>query len=192
MALSIDEIKLMIPELLRQARRPEDAEAPEYEPGPATLEDIRRFETEKGMSLSRDVIEWLMTTNGIKRGPAGLNGISGWMAIGMEGAFTEFPEWKFRNWFPLAGDGFGNCYVSYPIDRCPDRRPVCFVDVSVDPHRVAYVVASSVWHFLYFHLKEDMGDKRWPCNRDYVLEQDPTIQDFTELPMPWAAGSGLT
>jgi hypothetical protein len=36
--------------------------------------DCFRDETEKGMSLSRDVIEWLMMPNGIMPRPAGLNG----------------------------------------------------------------------------------------------------------------------
>jgi hypothetical protein len=184
MALSIEEIKSVIPQLLRLAPKPPD-EIPEYEPGPATLDDIRKFEAEKGMLLSRDVIEWLMTTNGILRGPGGLNGVSGWMGAGMEGAFANFPEWKTMKWFPLGEDGCGNCYVSYPSDRFEDRRPVCFVDVMDDPNRIAYIVASSVWHFVYFLLNRELGDKRWPFNRDYVLAQDPNIQEFTELSKPW-------
>ena len=190
MTLSIEEIKLMIPQLLRQAPKLEEGR-PEYEPGPATMDDIRKFETENDMSLSRDVIEWLMTTNGISRAPGGLNGVSGYMAIETEGALTAYPEWKSMNWFPLGEDGCGNYYVSYPIDRFPDRRPVCFVD-GIHPDRIAYVVASSAWHFVYGLLNKEMGDERWPFNRDYMLEQDPTIQEFTELPMPWADESGST
>jgi len=190
MALSIEEIKSMMPQLLRQAPKVKEGK-PEYEPGPATLEDIRKFETENDMSLSRDVIEWLMTTNGIFCAPAGLNGVSGYMAIATKAVLRGFPEWKSRNWFPLAEDGCGGSYISYPIDRFPDRRPVCFVDRS-DPDRIGYVVASSVWHFVYGLLNAEMGDERWPGNRDYMLEYDPTIQEFTELPMPWVDESGST
>jgi hypothetical protein len=184
MALSIEEIKSAIPQLLQRAPKPPE-EIPEYEPGPATLDDIGKFEAEKGIFLSRDVIEWLRTTNGIFRGPGKLYGVSGWMAIGMEGAFASHPEWRTMKWFPLAGDGCGNDYVSYPCDRFEDRRPVCFVDVIKNPNRIDYIVASSVWHFIYFLLNRELGDKRWPFRRDYVLAQDPNIQEFTELPMPW-------
>ncbi|HKD29146.1 MAG TPA: SMI1/KNR4 family protein [Xanthobacteraceae bacterium] len=187
MALSVEEIKLMIPQLLRQVPK----ERSWHGPRPATLDDIRKFETENEMSLSRDVVEWLMTENGIQGGPSALlNGVSGREVRATKGALTSNPEWNSMNWFPLGEDGCGNCYVSYPIDRLPDRRPVCFVDTADDPLRIAYVVASSVWHFLYFILNEQMGDERWPFNKDYVLEQDPTIQEFTELPMPWADESG--
>ncbi|MBO0755282.1 MAG: hypothetical protein J2P54_05445 [Bradyrhizobiaceae bacterium] len=78
----------------------------------------------------------MLMTNGIFRGPAGLNGVSGYMSIGVEAAFTEFPDWRSRNWFPLAEHGCGSSWVSYPIDRYPDRRPVCFVNTVLDPHRI--------------------------------------------------------
>lgn len=81
MALSVEEIKSVIPQLLQRTPKPPE-EIPEYQPGPATLDDIRKFEAEKGIFLSRDVIEWLMTTNGIFRGPGKLYGVSGWMANG--------------------------------------------------------------------------------------------------------------
>jgi hypothetical protein len=185
LALSIDEIKQMIPGMLQTAWKPQDS-PPEYEPGPATLEEIRRFEADNGMVLSKDVIDWMLMTNGIFRGPAGLNGVSGYMSIGVEGAFTQFPEWKSRNWFPLAEDGCGNFWVSYPIDRYPDRRPVGFVNTVLNTHRIQYIVASSAWHFLYFLLTEDSReDDRWPGDRDYVVELDPMILTFPELTTPW-------
>jgi hypothetical protein len=52
---------------------------------------------------------------------------------------AQFPDWKSRNWFPLAQDGCGSSWVSYPIDRYPDRRPVCFVNTLFDPHRIKYI-----------------------------------------------------
>jgi hypothetical protein len=51
------------------------------------------------------------------------------------------------------------------------------------------IVASSAWHFVYFFWKQDMGDE--PYDRDYALPLDPTIQEFAELPMPWANRIGL-
>jgi hypothetical protein len=38
---------------------------------------------------------------------------------------------------------------------------------------------------IYFLLNRELGDKQRPFRRDYVLAQDPDIQEFTELPMPW-------
>lgn len=100
MALNIDEIKQMIPGMLQTAWKPQDT-LPEYEPGPATLEDVRRFEVEKGMVLSKDVIDWMLMTNGIFRGPAGLNGISGYMSLGVGEERSRYfrtgnPETGFR------------------------------------------------------------------------------------------------
>jgi cell wall assembly regulator SMI1 len=182
MALNIEQIKLMIPQLLRQVPK----ERRGHEPRPATLDDIRKFETDYEMSLSRDVIEWLMTMNGGQCGPSGLlNGVSGRSARPTRGVLTSYPEWKFMKWFPLGEDGCGNCYISYPLDKLPGRRPVCFVDMADDPLRIAYVVASSAWHFLYFLLNQQLGDERWPFNTDYVVEHDPDIEEFIELPMPW-------
>jgi len=189
MTLSIEEIKQLIPQLLRRVPK----EKSWHEPGPAALDDIRNFEIENDMSLSRDVVEWLMTANGFQGGPSALlNGVSRREARATKGALTSHPEWKSMKWFPLGEDGCGNCYVSYPIDRLPDRRPVCFVEPADDPLRIAYIVASSVWHFLYFILNEQMGDERWPFNREYVLEQDPTIHEFRELPTPWSVEQAST
>jgi hypothetical protein len=43
----------MIPGMLQTAWKPQDS-PPEYEPGPATLENVRRFEADKGMVLSKE------------------------------------------------------------------------------------------------------------------------------------------
>jgi hypothetical protein len=91
MTLSIEEIKQLIPQLLRRVPK----EKSWHEPGPAALDDIRKFETENEMSLSRDVVEWLMTANGIQGGPSALlNGVSGREVRATKGALTSNPEWK--------------------------------------------------------------------------------------------------
>ena len=73
MALDINELKRIVPDLLRLAPGP-----PEEEPTQgATLEEIGKFETENQVSLSQDVVEWLKATNGIMRGKGAFTGVSG-------------------------------------------------------------------------------------------------------------------
>jgi hypothetical protein len=72
-----------------------------------------------------------------------------WMALGMEGGFASHSGWRTMKWFPLAGDGCGNDYASYPSDQFEDRRSVCFVNVINNPNRIARIVASLAWHFIY-------------------------------------------
>lgn len=187
MALDIDELMRIVPGLLRDVLLRDGLSAQEVEEAidSATLQDIRAFEVEYGVSLSQDVVDWLLVTNGVNCGPDGLNGVSGPMMLGTLIAFQDHPAWRTRNWFPVARDGFGNFYVSYPIEGYDRRRPVCFIDMIKDPYRPNYLVASSVWHFVYFLLREELGDERWPFDREYVLGQDPGIELFSEVPMPW-------
>ena len=76
MALDINELKRIVPDLLQQAPGPSEEEPTQG----ATLEEIGKFETENQVSLSQDVVEWLTTANGIMRGPGAFTVVSGPMA----------------------------------------------------------------------------------------------------------------
>jgi SMI1 / KNR4 family (SUKH-1) len=184
MALDINALKRIVPKLLQQAPGPPDEEPTQG----ATLEEIGKFETENQVSLSQDVVEWLTTTNGIMRGPGAFTGVSGPMALGTVIAFSNYPQWRTKNWFPISDDGCGNYFVSYPLEKRLGVRPVCFVDTQADPDHVSYLAASSVWHFLYFVLSRELGDRRWPGDQSHVLEIDPDIRLFSEIPVAWHAG----
>jgi selenocysteine lyase/cysteine desulfurase len=64
----------------------------------------------------------MLMTNGIFRGPAGLNGVSGYISIWVEGAFTQFPDWKSRTGFRRRRTDAATSGVSYPIARYPTDR----------------------------------------------------------------------
>jgi hypothetical protein len=98
-----------------------------------------------------------------------------------------YPSWKDKGWIPVAGDGCGNYYVLATRGSGVEtaKRPIYFVDTSMDREKPAYVVASDLWHFLRFILRDELGRDYWPFKKYRVLEEDPDLEEAPGAPKPW-------
>lgn len=65
--------------------------------------------------------------------------------------------------------------------------PIMFVEAQVDPDEPAYIVASDIWHFLIFLLEKEIRKTEWPFKRESVISQDPSIERFRDVRLPWSA-----
>jgi len=97
-----------------------------------------------------------------------------------------FPEWRQNGWVPVAGDGCGNYYVLMSNEKHGENSPVIFVDTLSESDSGAYVVASSLFHFLRFYLEADIDRTGWPFDEAYVVGRDPAIMNFHDFELPWA------
>ena len=128
--------------------------------------------------------DWWRFTNGPCIGPGGMYGIRPQREeLDVEGVYPYHPEWRLRNWVPIAGDGCGNDYVLAADGSLGPSLPVFFYEhEQSDPVRVEYVVASGLWPFLRFLLRYEMGERGWPFNQTTVLAIDPEIKACGKLP----------
>ncbi|MCR9296032.1 MAG: hypothetical protein NXI32_25225 [bacterium] len=64
-------------------------------------------------------------------------------------------------------------------------EPVLFVDVNDDSSQTAFLAASNTWSFLRFLLRKELGETRWPYSESEVIRDDPEIESFVGVPLPW-------
>ena len=92
-------------ELLYQVPRPPE----ESVPLGVTDEELAQFEERTGLVVPAMLRSWLSLTNGPCVGPGGFYGIHPLRShLDIEGYLSQFPDWKKREWIPVAGDGCGN------------------------------------------------------------------------------------
>lgn len=163
---------------------------PPGEPIPAGIGDIEfaDFQRRTGLELPEDVKSFLRITNGPCVGPGGLYGIRPIRSnLAINSVLSGRPEWEKRKWIPIAGDGCGNQYLLATAQEFGPGFPVFFVDVIREPNLPTYIVGSEIGRFLIFLLERELGEKRWPFNKEYVTQNDPAIVRFSGLPLPWEA-----
>jgi len=151
----------------------------------ASQQDIIQLEKEIGFALPEELLDWLQASNGPCVGAGGITGVRT-KRNGQDIAIilSNYPSWKEKHWIPIAGDGCGNYYVML-ADSTKGSLPLGFVDTMRDRDSIAFIAASNLWHFLNFYLKAEQGERRWPFKREFVVEMDPDILEFTNLGLPW-------
>jgi hypothetical protein len=175
--IALDDVVAILPEL----------EKPPGESIPAGIEQtvLDGVETRLGFILPRSFRTWLMTTNGPCVGPGGIVGVNTARDLqNLESIYDLYPNWKAKRWVPVAGDGCGNYYVLVHGEY--DSDPVVFVDVTENADEPAFVVASSLWHFLNFLFRKDLGRSHWPFDKAEVVSTDSKILE-TQFVLPWDA-----
>ncbi len=180
--------------MLDQVARDNEVTLP---PG-ATDQEIVSFEGRTGLKIPAEIKAWLKICNGPRIPPGNLYGIATHRkdkikrSMDIEMVYSTWPECKRLRWIPLGGDGFGNCYVISVGEVSNNGHPVFFIDTISDYLKLHYSVASDVWHFLRFLLREGLGQEYWPFQKDRVLEEDPELENVSGAPKPWEkiGGSG--
>jgi hypothetical protein len=174
-----------IDELLALARR---CPAPPGEVfAGATEQEIAGAETMAGRSFPSGLRGWLGVVNGAMIGPGGIFGVRDANEfLSIDRYFKMFPEWRDSGWIPVASDGVGNYWVSVPEGPDGSRDWIAFVDVRPDPVSVDRYFSSSFLIFLRFLLEAELGEKRWPTDREYTLERDPALSYAPKGQEPWA------
>jgi hypothetical protein len=142
-----------------------------------------------GVEPSDALVAWLGVCNGPCVGPGGLFGVDTEReSLDIEHVMVRFPNWADLGWIPIAGDGSGNYFVLLPN---PYKDVVAFIDTSLNPNAVGYVVASDLARFLVALLTSELEhDGQWLFNRAAVLANDPGLESVAEqlgLPVPWEA-----
>lgn len=148
--------------------------------------EIAECEQRLGMTLPPSLQSWLRACNGPCVGPGGIFGIQPRRKdLDMERILRIHPDWIRRNWIPVAGDGCGNYYLISGADEFGDGEPVFFVDCMRDPTTPAYAVASTPHRFLKFLIQKELGQIKWPFDRDFLEREDPELLQMEKLPLPW-------
>jgi cell wall assembly regulator SMI1 len=116
-------------------------------------------------------------------GPGGLYGVGYSPNVTDIASVLEwFPNWRAYGWLPIAGDGNGDHYVL--ITRGEQSGCVGLVD-QADTDTIDYVVATNLWTFLWFLLRSETGDRRWPFDRNHVTGHDPALGTIPADLQPW-------
>ena len=151
-----------------------------------TAADFTLFEARTGVSVPEDVRTWLSLCTGAECETVILLGICPRQAfLDMECVYVVHPGWARRGWLPVASDGCGNAYVIATKPDYGQGHPAFFVDCMKSPSKPTYIVASDIRHFVWGILECELGDDRWPFDRDFVVAADPAILTFSGLPLPW-------
>lgn len=142
-----------------------------------------KFEQSHHVCLPVAYKNWLTLANGALVGEEGLFGIGTRNPfLDIEEVLKVYPVWERKKWIPVAGDGCGNYYL---LEAVAENSPVFFIDTAENPTEFTYVVASDLWHFIWFYLQEALGEERWPADPEYVLAEDPRIQTCSNIPPIW-------
>jgi hypothetical protein len=174
-------VKDEVLELLGRVPRPPDVESCPR----ATPKELEDFAVWLGARMPDELREWLRSCNGAPLGPGGVLGVgSAPKSLNILEVMSVVPEWRESRLIPIAGDGNGNYFV-LAADSCEVRRGVYFIDTSETFAHPAYVVASGLWHFLRFLFWDELGETRWPFDRDYVVAHDPKIEALESDLLPW-------
>jgi cell wall assembly regulator SMI1 len=155
----------------------------------ASEQRVTALDEELGWIIPASYRKWLRSCNGILAGPGGIYGTrTGTDFLDIETIYEIYPEWKSSKWLPVAGDGNGNHYVLDNSYHYIVSDAVYFVDVAQDSLKLAYIVASNLWGFLTLLLRRDLGEHRWPFNREFMLDADPDILSVRSASLlPWIA-----
>lgn len=147
--------------------------------------DIFSLEERLGMKLPPQFRDWLTVTNAPCVGSGGFVGhCNSRKALDIESIYINYPEWKQKGWIPVVNDGSGNFYVLLGCGSQTDI--VAYVDVAESPSELAFVAASSLIKFIELFTRRESGEKGWPFDRDFVLENDPKLQNLQHIaPFPW-------
>lgn len=157
-------------------------------PGPAAAQEIQAFQERIGYEVPRELRAWLNMSNGPCVGPGGLFGTGSVPRHLSIGHYLDlYPDWRRRQWLPVAGDGCGNYYVLVASSQFGPGNPVIFVEPMVDSLQPTYVAASNLWVFIDFLLRKELSQSAWPFNAAEVVERDPEILRVVGVPLPWAA-----
>ncbi len=157
-------------------------------PAGVTDEQLNQFEATNGITIPRLLREWLLMANGPCVGPGGVVGITTKReSQDAESILGNYPEWREKGWFPVAGDGCGNYYVVATRNDYGDGEPVLFVDINDDSSEPAFLAASNTWSFLRFLLQKELDETRWPYSESEVIRDDPEITSFAGVSLPWDA-----
>ena len=134
---------------------------------------IRKIELNLGFFFSDEVIQWYNFCNGALTSPGGLYGFEN-TYIDIANVYSCYPFWIQNKWLPLAGDGHGNHYICLLDPNSKYFSHVFFVDTS-HPNELCYAVGSNVWYFFFFLFRNELGEKRWPFDMDYISSIDPNF-----------------
>ncbi len=173
--------KVRIKELLEKAPKFRDNPLPEG----ATEAEIHAFEQRVQTRVPDDLREFLKITNGawVDPGVFGLRPFDPFLDI--ESTLAFFPSWLQKGWIPIGADGCGNLYVVATKQEFGPGDPVFFSDHEYNRDFARYIVASDVGHFLEFFLEAELGEERWPFDKEYVVQKDPNIVTFRKDLLPW-------
>jgi len=163
--------------------------APEHEiPEGLSAKEVLGAEQRIGISLPEELIKWLSISNGPCVGPGGIAGINpGKIGLDIEEHLARYRSWKKLGWIPIAGDGCGNFYVIDTKKKTTYGHPIYFIEAIIDPEIPDYVAASNIWSFLLFLLEEELGNHKWPFDKEYVIKKDPGIEECIDVAKPWEA-----
>ena len=156
----------------------------------ATQNDFNEFESKFQIKLPDELKEWLMLCNGAPLQPGDVYGInSPNSSLNISNFYKIFTEWPLLKWIPLASDGCGDYYVLDTQLRINNMSPIYFIDQE-DYDSPAYIVASNTWSFFYFLFLDEINDNKggnnfWPFEKCKVIERDPAILKFKNIPLPW-------
>lgn len=148
--------------------------------------EINDAERRIGINFPNELKEWLMISNGPCVGPGGIFGIKPQnSSLDIEKIISIYDCWKILRWIPMAGDGLGNYYVIDTAKKYKYGHPIYFIDTVEDIKKAEYVVASNIWSFIIFLLEKELGEYKWPFEKEYVIKNDPEIEDCVEVAKPW-------
>lgn len=153
-------------------------------PSGASDSQIGGFALVRGVVIPPEVRDWLGFSDGPRIGPGGVFGLRDF-----DETDKFLPEFKERGWLPLGSHGCGDYYVLALDSEDRLLRPVYFVDRYQDDGYAAptYAVALGFWRFLWFLFKEELGERRWPFDKGFVLASDPALGNVRSARLPWVA-----
>ena len=170
--------------LAHEAARPPGAS---YSGG-ADDAEIADLQQAVALPLPADLVDWLRVCKGDLIGPGGLYGVRHSPNVtDIASALDWVPNWRQRGWLPVAGDGNGDYYML--ITNSELTGCIGFVD-QADIDAIDYVVATNLWTFLWFLLRKDAGDHRWPFDRNHVVGHDPAMATVPADLQPWSDVTG--
>jgi hypothetical protein len=179
------EVKNFVREVVsQQTEVPEDPAPP---PG-VSDEEIEGFIQRTGLVPPEALRQWLQFSNAPRMGPGFMQGIRPPHGddYDIEQSLKFYPDWGEKGWIPVATDGFGNYYVLATTPDYGPGNPFFFIDTMADSTKPTYVVASDLWHFLWFLFR---CDRWWPFDKKKVLKKDPFLKNPYPVPRPWEVDS---
>lgn len=150
-----------------------------------SAQDIDGFVFRTGLTVPQDLRDWLMITNGPNVGRAGIYGIRPARDyLDIESKMKLSSEWDELGGIPVAGDGCGSYYIICTRHKFGGGTPVVFCDHS-EGYAPTYLVGSDFAHFIEFMLREELGERWWPFDRNRFVQEDPGILSFHSIRLPW-------